>query len=57
MFPENSASRKLHERAGLREVGVRRRIGCHHGRWRDVVLVERRSAVAGRTAQATSFQT
>jgi L-amino acid N-acyltransferase YncA len=28
-------------------VGVRERIGCHHGRWRDVVLVERRSARAG----------
>jgi phosphinothricin acetyltransferase len=28
-------------------VGVRKRIGCHHGRWRDVVLVERRSPIAG----------
>jgi len=26
---------------------VRERIGCHHGRWRDVVLVERRSPIAG----------
>jgi hypothetical protein len=23
------------------------RLGCHHGRWRDVVMVERRSTVAG----------
>jgi phosphinothricin acetyltransferase len=28
-------------------VGVRERIACHHGRWRDVVLVERRSGIAG----------
>jgi phosphinothricin acetyltransferase len=43
IFPENSASLALHERAGVRVVGVRERIGCHHGRWRDVVLIERRS--------------
>ncbi|MGW5718620.1 GNAT family N-acetyltransferase [Amycolatopsis sp. NPDC003865] len=57
LFPENAASRKLHERAGFREVGVRRHLGRHHGRWRDVILVERRSTVAGRAGQATSFQT
>ncbi|SDZ30221.1 L-amino acid N-acyltransferase YncA [Amycolatopsis xylanica] len=43
IFPENTASRALHRRAGFREVGIRQRIGAHHGRWRDVVLVERRS--------------
>ena len=47
IFPENAASLRLHERAGFREVGVRRRAGRHHGRWRDVVMVERRSLVAG----------
>ena len=47
IFPENTASLRLHERRGFRVVGVRERIGCHHGRWRDVVLVERRSAIAG----------
>lgn len=47
VFPENTASLALHERAGFRAVGVRRRIGCHYGRWRDTVLIERRSAVAG----------
>ena len=31
--------------AGLRVVGIRERIGEHHGRWRDVVLIERRSPV------------
>ncbi len=44
VFPENGASLALHDRAGFRVVGVRERIGRHHGRWRDVVLVERRSA-------------
>ena len=47
IFPENTASLRLHERNGFRVVGVRERIGCHHGRWRDVVLVERRSPIAG----------
>jgi phosphinothricin acetyltransferase len=47
VFPENAASLALHERAGFRVVGVRERVGRHHGRWRDVVLVERRSAVVG----------
>ena len=45
VFPENTASLALHERAGFRVVGVRERIGRHHGRWRDVVLLERRSPV------------
>ncbi|TNH28665.1 N-acetyltransferase family protein [Micromonospora orduensis] len=43
VFPENTASLALHERAGFRVVGVRERVGRHHGRWRDVVLIERRS--------------
>lgn len=47
IFGENTASLRLHERAGFRVVGVRERIGCHHGRWRDVLLVERRSQRAG----------
>jgi phosphinothricin acetyltransferase len=29
--------------AGFRIVGVRERIGQHHGRWRDTVLLEPRS--------------
>jgi L-amino acid N-acyltransferase YncA len=47
VFPENIASLRLHEQAGFRIVGMRERIGLHHGRWRDTVLIERRSAVAG----------
>ncbi|MEV5439419.1 N-acetyltransferase family protein [Streptomyces sp. NPDC052682] len=45
VFPENTASMALHRRAGFRVVGTRERIGRHHGRWRDVVLLERRSPV------------
>jgi phosphinothricin acetyltransferase len=47
VFPENIASLRLHEQAGFRVVGTRERIGRHRGRWRDTVLIERRSAVAG----------
>ncbi|MGV4983165.1 N-acetyltransferase family protein [Streptomyces sp. NRAIS4] len=43
IFPENTASIALHQRTGFRIIGTRERIGRHHGRWRDVVLVERRS--------------
>ncbi|MEU6810375.1 N-acetyltransferase family protein [Streptomyces sp. NPDC046831] len=47
IFPENTGSLALHRRAGFRVIGVRERIGRHHGRWRDVVLVERRSPRIG----------
>jgi L-amino acid N-acyltransferase YncA len=43
IFPENVASLALHRAVGFREVGIRERIGQLHGRWRDVVLLERRS--------------
>ncbi|MFJ9643568.1 GNAT family N-acetyltransferase [Streptomyces sp. NPDC101206] len=43
IFPENAASLAVHERAGFRVIGTRERIGRHHGMWRDVVLLERRS--------------
>lgn len=45
IFPENAASLALHRRAGFRVVGTRDRPGRLHGKWRDVVLVERRSPV------------
>ena len=47
IFPENKASIALHEACGFRIVGTRERVGRHFGRWRDVVLMERRSEVAG----------
>ncbi|MEK8110488.1 N-acetyltransferase family protein [Micromonospora sp. M12] len=43
VFGENTASLTLHQRAGFRVIGVRERVGRHHGRWRDVILLERRS--------------
>ncbi|MFJ3337202.1 GNAT family N-acetyltransferase [Streptomyces sp. NPDC086766] len=43
VFPENTGSLALHEKAGFRVIGTRERIGRHHGVWRDVVLIERRS--------------
>jgi L-amino acid N-acyltransferase YncA len=43
IFPENTASVALHLAAGFRVVGRRERIARQHGRWRDVLLVERRS--------------
>ncbi|MEU4478997.1 N-acetyltransferase family protein [Micromonospora sp. NPDC023966] len=45
VFPENTASLALHQRVGFRVIGTRERVGRHHGRWRDVVLLERRSPV------------
>ncbi|GAA1117563.1 N-acetyltransferase family protein [Kitasatospora arboriphila] len=45
VFPENTASLALHARAGFRVIGIRERIGRHHGTWRDVALIERRSPV------------
>ncbi|MFH8873177.1 GNAT family N-acetyltransferase [Streptomyces griseus] len=43
IFPENTASLAVHQRAGFRVIGIRERIGRHDGVWRDVVLIERRS--------------
>lgn len=41
---ENLASVRLHERCGFRLVGYRERIGRgREGRWRDTLLMERRS--------------
>jgi L-amino acid N-acyltransferase YncA len=43
ILAENVASRRLHRRVGFREIGVQEALGQDRvGRWRDVVLVERR---------------
>ena len=52
IFPENEASITLHQNLGFRILGVRERLGKMSygplaGKWRDVVLLERRSNVAG----------
>ncbi len=48
IFPENTASLTLHERAGFRVIGRRERIalmtyGPLAGTWRDTLLIERRA--------------
>jgi L-amino acid N-acyltransferase YncA len=47
IFPENVPSIRLHESLGFRRVGRRERLAYHAGRWRDVFLLERRSAKVG----------
>jgi len=52
IFPENAASVALHVRHGFRLLGVRKRVGKmthgpRAGQWRDTLLLERRSTVAG----------
>jgi phosphinothricin acetyltransferase len=47
IFPENVASVALHEKCGFRIVGIREKLGKMEGRWRDVLLLERRSKVVG----------
>ncbi|MHC4521473.1 MAG: GNAT family N-acetyltransferase [Planctomycetota bacterium] len=47
IFPENATSLTLHQHCGFRMVGYRERLGQMHGLWRDVVLLERRSEIAG----------
>ena len=52
IFPENRASLQLHFKHGFRVVGLRKKLGRMElgefkGEWRDVVLLERRSQIAG----------
>jgi phosphinothricin acetyltransferase len=47
IFPENIASIKIHEASGFRILGTRERIGQMNGKWRDTILMERRSTIIG----------
>jgi len=47
IFPENISSIKIHEACGFRLIGRRERIGKINGKWRDTILLERRSNVIG----------
>ncbi len=43
IFLQNSASLKIHEKAGFRVVGYREKIGKAKGVWQDNLLLERRN--------------
>ena len=47
LFPENTASIKLHEKVGFKVIGIREKMGKMGDVWRDNVMMERRSKVAG----------
>ncbi|MGB3077076.1 MAG: N-acetyltransferase family protein [Chitinophagales bacterium] len=47
IFPENTASIQLHNSLGFRLVGYREKVGKMNDRWRDTLLLERRSRVTG----------
>ncbi|MEA2632263.1 MAG: hypothetical protein QOE66_2482, partial [Chloroflexota bacterium] len=48
VIAENAPSLALHEGVGFRRIGVQHRLGQDaRGRWRDVVLLERRSDSIG----------
>ncbi len=47
IFPENTATLRLHKRFGFREVGIRDRIAQLDGQWRSTLILERRSKVVG----------
>ena len=49
VMAENEPSLALHERVGFRRIGIQRGLGRDTtGRWRDVILLERRSDRVGR---------
>jgi phosphinothricin acetyltransferase len=47
IFPENLPSLKIHRNLGFRKVGIRKKIGKMNGKWRDTILLERRSKITG----------
>ncbi|MDC1287815.1 GNAT family N-acetyltransferase [Gammaproteobacteria bacterium] len=48
IFPENEATLRLHLRHGFRQVGIRERIARQGGRWRNTMILERRSTRVGK---------
>ena len=47
IFPENTSSIRIHEKNGFRMIGRREKIGQMDGKWRDTLLLERRSSTIG----------
>lgn len=43
VFPENPATLKLHEKFGFRIIGFKEKVARLDGKWRNTVLLERRS--------------
>ncbi len=43
------SSRRLHERAGFRLIGVAEKVGFKHGRWLDQMLMQKELGEGGRT--------
>jgi phosphinothricin acetyltransferase len=51
VLTDNTSSVALHEAVGFRQVGMQQRLGQDAtGRWRDMILFERRSPVVGASA-------
>ena len=47
IFPDNTASIRLHEQCGFRTIGYREKIGEKDGVWKDNIIMERRSKIVG----------
>jgi phosphinothricin acetyltransferase len=47
VFPENTASIELHKKVGFRVIGYREKVGVLDGKWKDNILMERRSKIVG----------
>ena len=47
IFPENQPSIIIHSKNDFKRLGVREKLGKMDGKWRDVLLMERRSKVVG----------
>jgi phosphinothricin acetyltransferase len=47
VFPENAATIALHSGCGFRVLGRRERVAQLDGVWRDTLILERRSRIAG----------
>ncbi len=47
IFPENEASIAVHRKLGFVSIGKREKIAQMNNKWRDVVLLERRSTIVG----------
>lgn len=47
IFPQNTASIALHEKAGFRVIGIREKVAYRDGQWHDNLLMEKRSKTVG----------